>query len=90
MSEVPLKTGRFEGLLPERQGQDLALTVLYVPCSLNSGVWERRRDPRFVHRKVWVRGLECGVQSLGIMAPSLAGRLKQQEELQYRRQKTHS
>jgi len=27
----------FQGLLPEIQGQDLALTVLYVPHSLGSG-----------------------------------------------------
>ena len=28
---------RFDRLLPERQGQNLALTVLYVPYSLDSG-----------------------------------------------------
>jgi len=27
---------RFKGILPERQGQNQALTVLYVPYSLNS------------------------------------------------------
>jgi len=33
----PLK--RFKGLLPESQGQSLTLTVLYVPYSLDIGVW---------------------------------------------------
>jgi len=33
---------RFQGLLPERQGQSLSLTVLYVPCWLDSG---GGRDP---------------------------------------------
>ena len=33
----PLKG--FEGLLRKGQGQDLALTVLYVPYSLDSGAW---------------------------------------------------
>jgi hypothetical protein len=36
----PAKTeqlDRFCGLLPERQGHDLAVTVLYVPYSLDSG-----------------------------------------------------
>ena len=28
----------YEGLVPESQGQNLALTVLYVPCSLDSGL----------------------------------------------------
>ena len=28
---------RFSGLLPEGQGQKVALTVLYVPYSLGSG-----------------------------------------------------
>jgi len=28
---------KFEGLLPENQGQHLALTVIYVPYSLDSG-----------------------------------------------------
>ena len=30
---------RFEGLSPERQGQNLALTVLCVPCSLDGGLF---------------------------------------------------
>ena len=32
------KLARFEGLSPESQGQHLGLTVLHVPCSLESGV----------------------------------------------------
>ena len=28
---------RFEGLLPGSQGQNVALTILYVPCLLDSG-----------------------------------------------------
>ena len=31
------RTKRVEGLVPESQGQNLALTVLYVPYSLDSG-----------------------------------------------------
>ena len=47
MSEVPLqalgvaplpsKKEHLEGLLPESQGQNLALTVFYVPCLLACG-----------------------------------------------------
>jgi len=35
---------RVEGLLPESQGQNLALTVLHVPCSLDIG--EGSKDTR--------------------------------------------
>ena len=46
MSEVPSyfrsrakreQLDRYQGLLPESQGKNLAVTFLYVPCSLDSG-----------------------------------------------------
>ena len=40
--------GRVEGFSPESQGQNLALTVMYVPCSLESGVQRiatKRHEP---------------------------------------------
>ena len=40
---LPSKEGTpstFQGLSPESQGQNLALTVVYVPYSLDSGLWQ--------------------------------------------------
>jgi len=37
LKDVYLKAKGFKGRLPESQGQNLALTVLCVPCSLDSG-----------------------------------------------------
>ena len=40
-SPCPVELKTFSGLEPESQGHYLAVTVLYVPCWLDSG-WERR------------------------------------------------
>jgi len=36
----------YSGLFPERQGQNLALTVVYVPYSLDSGTCRKRVEQR--------------------------------------------
>ena len=49
-------------LLPERQGQNLALTVLYVPHSFDSG-WQREHLTRTFTRKL---GPESGPDYLHV------------------------
>ena len=45
----PFKT--FQGLLPERQGQNLALTLSYVPYSLDSGERVETHTPHGTHSR---------------------------------------
>ena len=42
------KVERVEGLLPGGQGQNLALTVLYVPYSLDTGLLVSGRGQKFL------------------------------------------
>jgi len=44
--------GRLKGLSPESQGQNMALTVLFVPNSLDSGVLGRRVSSKRFHRVI--------------------------------------
>ena len=51
---------RVEGLFPERQGQNLAVTVLDVPYSLDSGQQQKRKPNEntvgFPDRSIYFRG----------------------------------
>ena len=53
---------RFEGLLRESQGHNLAWTVVYVPYTLDIGKWEKQLGRSQLVKSGWWMGGRTGVR----------------------------